>query len=68
MGKKRKRVCFITTSVFTDGAKEYVKVIDKKIILIDGERLTDLMFNYNVGVSLENTFVIKRVDLDYFEE
>ncbi len=59
---------FITTSVFTDGAKEYVKVIDKKIILIDGERLTDLMFNYNVGVSLENTFVIKRVDLDYFEE
>ncbi|OAZ58826.1 Mrr restriction system protein [Bacillus siamensis] len=67
-GKKAKKGVFITTSVFTDGAKEYVKVIDKKIILIDGERLTDLMFNYNVGVSLENTFVIKRVDLDYFEE
>ncbi|MFP3813700.1 restriction endonuclease, partial [Bacillus sp. SIMBA_005] len=33
-GKKAKKGVFITTSVFTDGAKEYVKVIDKKIILI----------------------------------
>ncbi|ASS73227.1 restriction endonuclease [Bacillus atrophaeus] len=67
-GKKARKGVFITTSVFTEGAKEYVRLIEKKIILIDGKMLTELMFNYNVGVTSENTFIIKRVDLDYFEE
>ena len=37
------------------------------IILIDGEKLVELMYEYNVGVNVIETFVIKKVDSDYFE-
>ncbi|WKA56976.1 restriction endonuclease [Planococcus shenhongbingii] len=67
-GKRARKGVFITTSTFSDGAKEYVQMIDKKIILIDGDALTEFMFTYNIGVSHEETFVIKKVDEDYFGE
>lgn len=66
-GKRAKKGVFISTSNFSDGAHDYVSKIDKKIILIDGELLTDLMFKYDVGVSQEEVFVTKKIDLDYFE-
>ena len=59
---------FITTSGFTKGAEEYVKTIDSKIILIDGNQLAQYMIEHNVGVSIEKTYEIKRVDSDYFAE
>jgi restriction system protein len=39
-----------------------------KAILIDGTQLAELMFDYNVGVSTESTYVVKRVDSDFFED
>ena len=39
-----------------------------QVIKIDGNQLTDLMFKYNVGVSNEEIFVTKKIDLDFFEE
>ncbi|MFS0576245.1 restriction endonuclease [Sporosarcina sp. 179-K 3D1 HS] len=66
-GQRAKKGIFITTSDFSDGAHDYAGKIDKKIILIDGRRLTDLMFKYDVGVSKEEIFVTKKIDLDYFE-
>lgn len=67
-GQRARKGVFITTSTFSDGAKEFVRMIDKKIILIDGDALTEYMFTYNIGVSHEETFVIKKVDEDYFGE
>lgn len=67
-GQRARKGVFITTSSFSEGAKDFVRMIDKKIILIDGDTLTDYMFTYNIGVSHEETFVIKKVDEDYFEE
>jgi restriction system protein len=58
---------FITTSFFSDTAREYVKKISKKVILIDGKDLTELMIDYNIGVSIEEAYEIKRLDSDYFE-
>ena len=66
-GQRARKGVFITTSSFSEGAKDYVQMIDKKIILIDGEALTEYMFTYNIGVGHEETFVIKKVDEDYFE-
>ena len=66
-GQRAKKGVFITTSNFSEGAKDYVNMIDKKIILIDGDALTDYMFAYNIGVSQEESFVIKKVDDDFFE-
>jgi len=44
---------FITTSEFSRDAEEYVQRIDSRIVLIDGERLAKLMFDFDVGVSHE---------------
>ncbi len=43
-------------------------IIDSKIILIDGERLSELLIDYNVGVSIVESYAIKKIDVDYFTE
>jgi len=67
-GQRAKKGIFITTSSFTRDAIEYVKNIDPKVILIDGETLSHLMIEFNVGVSVAQTLEIKRIDSDYFHE
>lgn len=67
-GQRARKGVFITTSSFSEGAKDFVRMIDKKIILIDGDALTEYMVTYNIGVGLEETLVIKKVDEDYFGE
>lgn len=65
-GKRARKGVFISTARFTFDAQEFVKVIEKKIVLIDGEQLVQLMIDHNVGVTEEATYTVKRVDLDYF--
>jgi restriction system protein len=67
-GRRAKKGVFITTSSFTKEAEEYANTIETKIVLIDGERLTELMIDHNVGVSPIAAYEIKRLDSDYFEE
>ena len=55
---------FITTAKFSQGAMDFVKA--QHIILVDGEKLTELMIEYNLGVSAQKTYQIKRIDSDYF--
>jgi restriction system protein len=60
---------FITTSTFTKEAKEYAKVLNnKKIVLIDGMQLAQYMIDFNVGVSVETVYEVKKIDSDYFIE
>ena len=60
---------FITTAKFSDGAREYSqKQHTTKIVLIDGMELAKLMIEYNLGVSVENIYEIKKIDSDFFEE
>jgi restriction system protein len=68
VGQGASKGVFVTTSSFTKGAIEYAIKIPQRIILIDGEELTRLMIQYGVGVRIERTVEIKRIDLDYFEE
>jgi restriction system protein len=42
--------------------------IEKKIVLIDGEQLTQLMIDHRIGVTEVSSYVVSRVDSDYFEE
>lgn len=67
-GNKAKKGVFITTSLFTSEAQEYVSRVDNKIVLIDGEVLTDYMIDFNIGVSLTQSYDLKQLDSDYFEE
>ncbi|HAG09235.1 MAG TPA: restriction endonuclease [Desulfotomaculum sp.] len=59
---------FITTSRFTDDARSYVSQIGSRIVLIDGEQLTNLMIEHDVGVSTVSLYPVKKVDSDYFED
>lgn len=66
-GQKANKGVFITTSTFTKDAVAFVQAIQQKVILIDGRLLTQLMIDYDIGVSLEKSYQVKRVDHDYFE-
>ena len=67
MQRARKGV-FITTSKFSSDALDYVQRIEKKIVLIDGQQLAEMMIRYNLGVSVKNTYQVKNIDTDYFNE
>ena len=67
-GEKASKGVFITCSKFTKDAENYVKNTDKKIVLIDGKKLTNLMIEYNVGVYVKKSYEIKAIDKDFFEE
>jgi restriction system protein len=67
-GQRARKGIFITTTRFSAEAKNYASNIETKVVLIDGKRLTNLMIDYNVGVSQQTTYEIKRLDTDYFGE
>ncbi len=63
---KVERGLFITTAKFSAQAVEFAKA--QHIILVDGRHLAELMIEYNLGVTTQKTYLIKRVDTDYFSE
>ena len=65
-GQRARKGIFITTSNFSREALEYAARIDSRIILIDGSRLAELLFEHNVGVSPVGQYEVKRLDSDYF--
>lgn len=59
---------FITTSRFTKEAIEYAKKqLQVKLVLINGEKLADLMLKYELGVTTTKIYKVKQLDMDYFE-
>ena len=67
-GQRAKKGVFITTGAFSSEAINYVKTIDPRVALIDGTQLAQFMIDYNVGVSLGQSYEVKKIDSDYFEE
>jgi restriction system protein len=57
---------FVTTSSFSSSAVKTSEGLSKRIVLVDGTRLTKLMIQYNVGCRVEETMAIKRIDEDFF--
>lgn len=67
-GQRAKKGVFITTSFYTSEAIDYASRIDTKVVLIDGKVLANLMMDFDVGVSVSASYIVKRIDSDYFEE
>lgn len=68
-GQGAQKGIFITTSKFTKEAEDFAaKNLSYKVVLVDGKKLSDLMIEFGLGVSIENTYYVKRIDSDYFEE
>jgi len=65
-GQKANKGVFITTSSYTPQATEFARSVEK-IVLVDGQRLADLMIDYEVGVTAR-TVKVPKLDSDYFDE
>ena len=64
--EKNAKGLFVTTAGFSPNAKQYAN--ERHIILIDGQRLTKLMIEYECGVNTEYVYKVKKLDSDFFEE
>ena len=67
-GVRARKGVLITTSTFTADARHYVTQIEKRIVLVDGQQLSHLMFEHSLGVSSVATYDVKQIDSDFFEE
>lgn len=69
MGQGANKGLFITTAKFTNEAIDYAKKnLSSKIVLVDGETLAKLMIEYDIGVSTVKTYLVKKVDTDFFTD
>lgn len=59
---------FITSSDFTKEALVAAKESRTAIVLINGEKLTNLMIEYDIGTSVQVIYPLKKLDQDYFSE
>ena len=67
-GHRARKGVFLTTSNYSAEAVDYASRIETKVVLIAGKELAELMIDFNIGVSVATSYVVKRVDSDYFEE
>lgn len=65
--KKANKGVFITSGEFTDGATRAGREAAVKVRLVDGEELANLMFDHDVGVANAESYVVKKIDTDFFE-
>jgi restriction system protein len=66
VGKGASKGVMLTASRFTDDARQFVKHLQQKVVLIDGEELAGLMIDFNVGVATTMQYAVKKIDIDYF--
>jgi restriction system protein len=67
-GHHARKGVFITTSSFTPAAIEYASRVDRRVVLIDGDMLGQLMIDHGIGVNTIASYDLKHLDTDYFSE
>jgi restriction system protein len=67
-GARAAKGIIFTASGFSNDARTHADGVSPRVILIDGERLAELMIDHNVGVTDRETYAVKRIDSDYFGE
>ena len=67
-GAQANRGVIITTSSFANEAITYADCVVARVVLTDGITLAQLMVTHNIGVQDRETYIIKRVDEDFFGE
>jgi len=66
--KRAQKGIFVTTSYFSASAKETASNLGMRIVLIDGERLSRLMIQYNIGCRDQDVLHLKKISEDFFGE
>lgn len=66
---RAKKGVILTTGRFSEDATTFVDRIEgKRVVLIDGKRLAELMIEHNIGVITKSVYKLKEVSGDFFEE
>ena len=60
--QKAQKGLFISTATFSQGARKSADAAG--IVLVDGKQLTKLMIKFNLGVSVEHVYEVKRLDTE----
>lgn len=66
-GESATKGVFVTTSSFSREARDYVRRVQQRVVLIDGDRLARLMIDHDVGVRIDKTYVLRSVDANFFD-
>ncbi|PRY36627.1 restriction system protein [Geodermatophilus tzadiensis] len=67
-GAQTSRGVFVTTGRFSAGARQFAEGVAMRLVLLDGIELARLMVRYNVGVSVRETFDLKQIEEEFFED
>jgi restriction system protein len=67
-GHRATKGVFVTTSYFPSTAYDFITRVSKRVVLIDGPELANLMIRHRVGVRVKDTYEVKKIDEDYFVE
>jgi len=68
LGDNANKGVFITTSKFSTDAVIYAQNLSNaRIVLIDGQKLAEYIYKYGLGVQVEQTLSIKKLDTDYWD-
>jgi restriction system protein len=59
---------FVTSSDFSREAREFISRVSQRVVLIDGKALARLMIAHEIGVRRRETYVLSRIDEDWFAE
>jgi len=65
-GHRANKGVFVTTSYFPSTAYDFITRVSKRVVLIDGPELANLMIRHRVGVRVKASYEVKRIDEDYF--
>ncbi|WP_323716188.1 restriction endonuclease [Paracoccus aminovorans] len=66
-GESATKGVFVTTSSFSKDARDYVRRVQQRVVLIDGGRLARLMIDHGVGVRIDKTYVLRSIDANFFD-
>ncbi len=66
-GESATKGVFVTTSGFSNEARDYVRRVQQRVVLIDGQRLARLMIDHGVGVKADKTYVLRSIDANFFD-
>jgi len=59
---------FVTTGHFSPAAHEFVAAVSRRVVLVNGTHLADIMIRHNIGVSVRETYQFKELEQGYFRQ
>src|SRR5580704_8543419 len=67
-GHRASKGVLVTTSYFPSTAYDFITRVSKRVVLIDGQGLANLMIRHRVGVRIKDVYEVRKIDDSYFAE